>query len=122
MAKTTLRNLHVPLSDDLYSQLCAEAERAQQPATVLARQAIAWRLELQRKRALHDSIQAYAAQNAGTEADLDHELATAAVEHLLTQEEKFSAAWRYLLGRSGAAFRLRAAGTALSDYCVPRWL
>jgi hypothetical protein len=87
MGKTTLRNLHVPLPEDLYSQLRAEAERAQQPATVLARQAIAWWLEQQRKRALHDSIQAYAAQNAGTEVDLDQELETAAVEHLLTQEE-----------------------------------
>lgn len=87
MRKTTLRNLHVPLPEDLYSQLRAEAERVQQPATVLARQAIAWWLEQQRKGALYNSIRAYAAQNAGTEADLDPELETAAVEHLLTQEE-----------------------------------
>ena len=87
MGKTTLCNLPVPLPENLYSQLRAEAERAQQPATVLARQAIAWRLEQRRKRALHDSIRAYATQNAGTEVDLDQELETAAIEHLLTQEE-----------------------------------
>lgn len=87
MRKTTLRNLHIPLPEDLYSQLRAEAERAQLPATVIARQAIAWWLEQQRKRALHDSIRAYAIQNAGTAADLDQELETAAVEQLLTPEE-----------------------------------
>lgn len=87
MRKTTLRNLHIPLPEDLYSQLRAEAERAQLPATVIARQAIAWWLEQQRKRALHDSIRAYAARNAGTAADLDQELETAAVEQLLTPEE-----------------------------------
>jgi len=87
MGKTTLRNLHVPLPENLYSQLRAEAERAQQPATVLARQAIAWWLEQQSKRALHDSIRAYAARNAGTEVDVDQELETAAIEHLLTPEE-----------------------------------
>jgi hypothetical protein len=41
MKKITLRNFHVPLPDDLYKQLHAEAQHSQQLATVLARDAIA---------------------------------------------------------------------------------
>jgi hypothetical protein len=33
MQRTTLRNFHVPLPDDLCKQLHAEAKRFQQPAT-----------------------------------------------------------------------------------------
>ncbi|MBI1763283.1 MAG: hypothetical protein HYR56_17805 [Acidobacteria bacterium] len=39
------------------------------------------------RQARFDAIAAYAAQHAGTDADLDEELEQAAVEHLLTLEE-----------------------------------
>jgi len=87
MKGTTLRNFHVPLPDDLYKQLHAEAERYQQPATALARDALTWWLRQCRKAALHEAICAYAAQYAGTAADLDQALEAAAVEHLLAEEE-----------------------------------
>jgi hypothetical protein len=83
--KTTPHNFHVPLPEDLYRLLRAEAERRQQPATVLARRAIAWWLEQCEQEALHDQIRAYAEQHAGTEADFDADLEQATVEHLLEE-------------------------------------
>jgi hypothetical protein len=88
MQRTTLRNFHVPLPDDLYKLLHAEAKRSKQPATALARDAIAWWLQQRRKAALHEAICAYATQYAGTAADLDQAFETASVEHLLVEEEE----------------------------------
>jgi hypothetical protein len=88
MQRTTLRNFHVPLPDDLYKLLHAEAKRSKQPATALARDAIAWWLQQRRKAALHEAICAYATQYAGTAADLDQALEAASVEHLLAEEEE----------------------------------
>ena len=87
MKKNLLRNFHVPLSDELYKQLRAEAERSQQAATALARDAIAWWLQQRQKAALDESIRAYAAQGAGTPADVDQALEAASVDHLLDAEE-----------------------------------
>jgi hypothetical protein len=87
MKGSTLRNFHVPLPDDVYKQPHAEAERSQQPATALARAAIAWWLQQRRKATLHEAICAYAAQYAGTAADVDQALEAASVEHLLAEEE-----------------------------------
>jgi hypothetical protein len=87
MKRTTLRNFHVPLPDDLYEQLHAEAERSQQPATALARDAITWWLQQRRKATLREAICAYAAQHAGSAADLDPALEAASVEHLLAEKE-----------------------------------
>ena len=87
MKKNLLRNFHVPLPEELYKQLRAEAERSQQSATALARYAIAWWLQQRQKAALDESIRAYAAQGAGTPADVDQALEAAAVDHLLDEEE-----------------------------------
>ena len=86
MKRTALRNFHVPLPDDLYKLLHTEAKRSQQPATALARDAIAWWLRQRQKAALHETICAYAAQYAGTAADLDQAFEAASVEHLLAEE------------------------------------
>lgn len=88
MKKIPLRNFHVPLSEELYKQLRAEADRSQQSATALARYAIAWWLQQRQKAALDESIRVYAAQSAGTPADLDQELEAASVDHLLDEEEE----------------------------------
>jgi hypothetical protein len=78
-----MKNFHLPLPDQTYTQLRAEAERAQVPATALAREAIdAW-LRQQLRQARHDRIAAYAAEMAGTDLDLDPELEAAGIEHLL---------------------------------------
>ncbi len=78
-----MKNFHLPLPDDIYIQLRAEAERTQVPATTLARAAIDSWLRNQLRKARHDAIAAYAAEIAGTNFDLDPELESAAVEHLV---------------------------------------
>jgi len=78
-----MRNFHLPLPEHTYVQLRAEAERTQVPATTLAREAIdSWLLQ-QARRARHDAITAYAAEMAGTDLDLDHDLESAGIEHLV---------------------------------------
>jgi hypothetical protein len=88
MKRTTLRNFHVPLPDDLYKLLHTEAKCSKQPATALAREAIAWWLKQRQKASLHEAICAYATQYAGTAADLDQAFEAASVEHLLAEEEE----------------------------------
>jgi len=78
-----VKNFHLPLPEGTYADLRAEAERAQVPATALAREAIDWWLRQQVRKARHDRIAAYAAQMAGTDLDLDADLEAAGVEHLV---------------------------------------
>jgi len=78
-----MKNFHLPLPEQTYAQLRAEAERAQVPATTLAREAIdAW-LRYQARKARHDAVAAYAAEMAGTDLDLDRDLESAGIEHLV---------------------------------------
>ena len=78
-----MRNFHLPLPERTYALLRAEAERAQLPATTLAREAIdAW-LKDQARKARHDAIAAFAAETAGTALDLDRQLESAGIEHLV---------------------------------------
>ena len=77
-----MKNFHVPLPEQTYADLRAEAERMQIPATTLARQAVDWWLRQQYRKAKHDAIAAYAAEMAGTHLDLDADLESAAIEHL----------------------------------------
>jgi hypothetical protein len=88
---TTLRNFHVPLPDEIYLELRAEAERIKQPATLLARMAIEAWLEQRRAAALYAEIAAYAERHAGTNLDLDQEIEAAGLE-LLGEESKKPAA------------------------------
>jgi hypothetical protein len=74
-----MKNFHVPLPERIYVQLGAEAERAHQPATRLARMAIDLWLRQQARKARHDAIAAYAAEMAGTDLDLDPVLESAAI-------------------------------------------
>ena len=83
-----MRNFHLPLPEQTYTCLRAEAERAQVPATALAREAIDWWLRQQLRKARHDQIAAYAAEMAGTDLDIDPELEAAGVEHLLKTGRK----------------------------------
>ncbi len=63
--------------------LRAEAERTGLPATTLAREAVDSWLREQSRKARHEAIAAYAAEMAGTPLDLDAELESAAISHLL---------------------------------------
>jgi hypothetical protein len=78
-----MKNFHLPLPEQTYLRLRAEAERTQVPATSLAREAIDLWLRYQMRKTRHDAIAAYAAEMAGTNLDLDRELESAGVEHLL---------------------------------------
>ncbi len=79
-----MKNFHLPLPELTYAQLRAEAERAHVPATSLAREAIDLYLKQQMRVARHAAIAAYAAEMAGTSVDLDLELESAGIEHLIT--------------------------------------
>ena len=83
-----MRNFHVPLPDHLYAGLRAEADRARQPATALARRAIdAW-LKQKRKAARHNAIAVFAAEHAGTPLDIDSRLEAASADHLLEHDRE----------------------------------
>jgi hypothetical protein len=83
-----MKNFHLPLPEQTYSQLRAEADRSQVPATTLAREAIDRWLRYQARQARHDAIAAYAAEMAGTALDLDAELEATAIEHLVRSDRK----------------------------------
>ena len=78
-----MKNFHLPLPELTYAQLRAEADRMQVPATSLAREAIDQYLRQQMRAARHAAIAAYAQEMAGTSADLDLDLESAGIEHLL---------------------------------------
>jgi predicted transcriptional regulator len=83
---TPRRNFHVPLPDDLYLALQAEAQRSKRPANALARDAIAEWLGRQRRSRIDDEIRAYAAEVAGTSDELDPDLEAAGLELLASEE------------------------------------
>ncbi len=83
-----MKNFCVPLPESVHRSLEEEAKRAGRPATDLAREAIArWLAEVHRRK-IHEEIARYAAEFAGTRADLDPLLEKAAAEHLLRIEEE----------------------------------
>jgi hypothetical protein len=77
-----MKDFHLPLPEQTWSGLRAEAERAQVPATALAREAIDYWLREQAKKARHDQIAVWAVEMAGTHFDLDPGLEAAGIEHL----------------------------------------
>jgi hypothetical protein len=83
-----VKNFHLPLPDQTYLQLRAEAERTHVPATSLAREAIDFWLREKARKARHDAIAAYAAEVGGTALDLDPELEAAGIDHLLKTVRK----------------------------------
>jgi len=78
-----MKNFHLPLPEQTYIGLRAEAERTGVPATTLAREAVDWWLRQQFRKARHDAIAAYATEMAGTRLDLDADLESAGIEHLV---------------------------------------
>jgi len=78
-----MKNFHLPLPEQLYAQLRAEAERTRVPATTLARRAIDSWLRHRKKKARHEAISCYAAEMAGTKLDLDPEFERAGIELLV---------------------------------------
>jgi len=83
-----IRNFHVPLPAQTYTRLRLEAARRNKPATQLVKQAVEYWLAGQERLALHEEIAAYAAEHAGTVADLDEDMERAAVELLAPGEKE----------------------------------
>jgi hypothetical protein len=73
-------NFHLPLSQELHEMLRAEAEASGEPATNLARAALAEWLKSRKKERRHAEIAAFATKNAGTDFDLDWDLEAAGIE------------------------------------------
>ena len=78
-----MKNFHLPLPEQTYTRLRAEAERTGVPATTLAREAVDSWLRQRFRRARHDAITAYATEMAGTHLDLDADLESTGIEHLV---------------------------------------
>jgi len=78
-----MKNFHLPLPEQTYAHLKAEAERMHVPATTLAREAVDGWLRQQFRKARQDAIASYAAEMAGTLLDLDSDLESVAIEHLI---------------------------------------
>jgi hypothetical protein len=78
-----MKNFHLPLPDQTYAGLRAEAERTGVPATTLARDAVDSWLRQQYRKARHEAITAYAERMTGTHLDLDPDLESAGIEHLV---------------------------------------
>ena len=81
-----IRNFHLPLPDSLYEELKEEAKKRKRPATVVARGAIAEWLRQVRRSEVSEAIAAYAAEHAGTEADLDEAWEEAGLEYWRSTE------------------------------------
>jgi len=77
-----MKNFHLPLPEQTYISLRAEAERLHVSATTLAREAVECWLRQQFRKATQDAIAAYARQVAGTHLDLDCDLEAAAIARL----------------------------------------
>jgi predicted transcriptional regulator len=75
-----VRNFHLPLPEPLYRRLREVAERANRPATAVARYAIESWLRHQRRAGVREAIAAYAAEAAGSHEDLDPDLEAASLE------------------------------------------
>ncbi len=73
-------NFHLPLTPELHEMLRAESEASGEPATNLAREALADWLRRRRKERRYAEIAAFAAENAGTDFDLDRDLEEAGIE------------------------------------------
>ncbi len=80
--RTATRHVNLPLEEDLYLRLRAEAERTGRPATRIVREAIERFLEERRRTTIHEAIASYAAAVAGSRDDLDPDLEAAAAEFL----------------------------------------
>ena len=59
-----MKNFHLPLPEGTCAELLTEAERAQLPATTVAREAIAFWLQARKKMERQNTIAAYAAEMA----------------------------------------------------------
>lgn len=82
MKSAMKRHLHLPLPEELYEALRAQAKRRGLPATAVARDAIEEWLHEAKKMAIAEGIAAYASAHADSPADLDQALEEVGLETL----------------------------------------
>jgi predicted DNA-binding protein len=80
--RSTMRTFHLPMPSHLHEALRDVAGQEGRPATEIVREALSEWLDRWERARLADEIACYAREVAGTEADLAHDLETAALEHL----------------------------------------
>ncbi|HEV2200308.1 MAG TPA: hypothetical protein VGR73_10850 [Bryobacteraceae bacterium] len=83
-----MKNFHLPLPEETYAELRAEAKRTEVSATAVAREAISAWLVARKRLATQRAIRKYAAAVAGTRFDLDPVLEAAAIEELLAWDRE----------------------------------
>jgi predicted DNA-binding protein len=83
----TMKHIHVPLPDSAYDALRQQSKHTGQPATALVRQAVEVWLRDRRRAERAAALARYAAENGGTEVDLDPALEAASIESLLGADE-----------------------------------
>ena len=88
LARVIVKHFRLPLPEGTYAALRAEAERAQLPATTIAREAISLWLRAQKKASRRKAVMRYAAGMAGTPMDLDPVLEAAAIEELMKMDQE----------------------------------
>ncbi|WP_407540276.1 hypothetical protein Q0M94_02435 [Deinococcus radiomollis] len=81
-----MKNLHVPLQDELHAALMAHARKSGESATALARQAIVQFVREAERAQRRAELAAFAAEYAGTDWDLDPNLERAGLESLALYE------------------------------------
>ena len=80
MSAISTKNFHLPLPADTYRALRRAAEKLGEPATSIARTAIAEWLERQRRCAVEEGIAEYALAVAGSRDDLDPDFERAGID------------------------------------------
>ena len=81
-----VKNFHLPLSEEIHSELREVAEHLEVPATQVVREVLESWLRERKRVQLHQQIQSYAADASGAEA-LDADLEEAGIDSLLRAAE-----------------------------------
>ena len=81
-----MKNLHIPIQDELHAALMAHARQSGESATALARQAIVQFVREAERAQRRAELAAFAADYAGTDWDLDPDLERAGLESLALHE------------------------------------
>ncbi|MGH9366970.1 MAG: ribbon-helix-helix protein, CopG family [Thermoanaerobaculia bacterium] len=87
MKSAAMRHFHLPLPEELYEKLREQARRQGRPATAVARRAIEAWLRQVRRMEISEAIASYAAEHAGTKADLDEPLESAGIDSWIHLEK-----------------------------------
>lgn len=77
-----MKNMHIPLPEDVHAVLMAHAKATGESATSLARAAIERLVKELEREQIRAEMRAFAAEFAGTELDLDPDFEEAATEFL----------------------------------------